>query len=68
MARIILVDDDKFVLKVLSKLIREKIGIETVLVMNFKELEKVLKENTYLIIYFVIIIFQMQNMEKPLIF
>jgi len=68
MARIILVDDDKFVLKVLSKLIREKIGIETVLVMNFKELEKALKENTYLIIYFVIIIFQMQNMEKPLIF
>ena len=68
MARIILVDDDKFVLKVLSKLIKEKIGIETVPVMNFKELEKVLKENTYLIIYFVIIIFQMQNMEKPLIF
>ena len=68
MAQILLVDDDKFVLKVLSKLIREKIGIETVLVMNFKELEKALKENTYLIIYFVIIIFQMQNMEKPLIF
>jgi len=49
MARIILVDDDKFVLKVLSKLIKEKIGIETVPVMNFKELEKVLKENTYLL-------------------
>ncbi len=49
MAQILLVDDDKFVLKVLSKLIKEKIGIETVLVMNFEELEKALKENTYLL-------------------
>ena len=49
MTQILLVDDDKFVLKVLSKLIKEKIEIETVLVMNFEELEKALKENTYLL-------------------
>jgi len=67
MAQILLVDDDKFVLKVLSKLIKEKIGIEIVLVMNFEELEKALKENTYLLS---ICDYHLPDadMEKPLIF
>jgi len=37
MAQILLIDD-KFDLKVLSKLIREKTGIETAFVINFEEL------------------------------
>lgn len=49
MSKILLVDDDKFVLKVLSKIINEKIKVPTDQVMSFKELRKALAENTYLL-------------------
>ena len=49
MSKILLVDDDKIVLRVLSKIIGEKIKLPTDQVMNFKELEKVVSENSYLL-------------------
>ncbi len=47
MSKILLVDDDKIILKVLSKLIKEKIGVETKNVESLEELKKVLKIDNY---------------------
>jgi len=67
MSKILLVDDDKIVLRVLSKVIGEKIKVPTDQVMNFKELEKVVLEIPIYFV-FVIIIFQTLSMEKLSIF
>jgi len=49
MSQILLVDDDKIVLKVLSKIVKEQIKIPTQCVTTFEELKKVAKENAYLL-------------------
>jgi len=49
MSKILIVDDDKLVLKVLSKLLTEKLKVSVECVFNFEELKKALNENTYLL-------------------
>ena len=49
MSKILLVDDDKIVLKVLSKIIWEKLKMPSDQVLSFKDLSKVVMENSYLL-------------------
>ncbi|MBO8144518.1 MAG: diguanylate cyclase [Thermodesulfobacterium sp.] len=49
MSKILLVDDDKIVLKVLSKLISKKIRLSTEQAKSFKELKSLLSRNSFLL-------------------